>query len=115
MFPTGAEGQRDGSTVRVALQGYAAPAPVLDVRVGPAAAHDGLPETAVPDLTVASVDADINGLRLRQVTYRWKSNGEIAFVELRGPNVILQFQAGAGLVEVRDTIWWHIMSSFRLR
>jgi hypothetical protein len=116
LWATGPEARRDGASIRIAFKEYAAPAPVLDIHVARGMTEAGrLPETGTADLAVTVEDVELNGVRSRQVTYRWKQNGEILFVELHQPNVLFRFEAAAGLEDVRDTIWWQIMSTFRFR
>lgn len=114
--PTGGEGRRDGGTIRIALREYAAPAPVLDIFVRENAVEASrLPETGIRDMNVDTRDIELGGARLREVTLRWKESGEIAFVQLTGPQVVFLFHANAGTADMRDTIWWKIIQTFRFR
>ncbi|MGH7587122.1 MAG: DUF3224 domain-containing protein [Gemmatimonadota bacterium] len=113
LWPTGPEGERDGATLRIARKEYAAPAPVLDIDVRYGEAHPEPAPAASPGMDVAIVDHRINGVDARQITYRWESNGEIAFLEVHRSGVLFRFQAGVDFFDIRDTIWWEIISTFR--
>ena len=115
LWPTGPKGRRDGASVRIALKEHAAPAPVLDVHVGAAAAKYGLPEDeGSSDMEAVADEIEINGLAARVVSWRWKENQEIVFVNVSTPEVLFQFHAAPGLSSMRDTVWWEIVSTFRL-
>ena len=107
---TGREGERDGGAIRIGLKEFAAAAPMLDVSVGTRMAR-GLPPNP-PQLNTLERDAVINGVRFREITYRWKANGEIAFVELRHSTALLVFHAPAGTQNLHGTVWSAIMSTF---
>jgi len=114
IWPTGVQEKLDGGSIRVALKEYAAPAPVLDIYVGAnAAGASRLPETGTRDMDVDAHDIEVAGAPARQVTYRWKENGEIAFVQMSGKEVVFLFRANAGLHDIRDTVWWRIIQAFR--
>jgi hypothetical protein len=114
LWPTGPEGRRDGASVRIAVKEHSAPAPVLDVHVGAAAAKFGLPEDeVVPDMEAVVDEVEINGLAVRVVSWRWKENREIVFVDVFAPQVLLQFHAAPGLSSMRETVWWEIVGTFR--
>jgi hypothetical protein len=91
---------------------FAAPVPVLDISVGSRRGR-GLPMSP-PGLNVVEREAVINGTHFRELTYRWKENGEVAFVELQHSRALLHFDAPAGTQNIHATVWWSIMSSFRL-
>ena len=114
VWPTGSPGQRDGRSIRVGRSEYAAPVPVLDVYLEPelpceeySLSLDG------PDVDMTAADVAINGVRARQVTYLWKSNSEIAFVNLCIRDTLFQFQAPPGLQDFHESVWWTIISTFR--
>jgi len=114
LWPTGPEGRRDGASIRIALEEHAAPAPVLDVHVGAAAAKYGLPEDdGSPDMELVADEVEINGLAARVVSRRWKESQEIVFVDVSAPRVLFQFHAAPGLSSMRDTVWWEIVGTFR--
>ena len=116
LWPTGPKGRRDGARIRIALAQHQAPAPVLDVYVGQGVGDTGhLPEAGLRDLDVAVEEVEVGGAPAREVTYRWKENGEIAFVEVRQPNVLFRLAAGPGLGDFAGTTWWRIVSTFRIR
>jgi len=114
-WPTGPEGRRDGASVRIAVKEHSAPAPVLDVHVGAAAAKFGLPESdeVPPDMETVADEVEINGLAARVVSWRWKENQEIVFVDVSAPQVLFLFHAAPGLSSMRDTVWWEIVGTFR--
>ncbi len=109
---TGPEADRDGGTIRIVQKEFAAPVPVLDISVGSRRGR-GLPMSP-PGLNVVEREAVINGTHFRELTYRWKENGEVAFVELQHSRALLHFDAPAGTQNIHATVWWSIMSSFRL-
>jgi hypothetical protein len=111
VWPTGREGERNGGAIRIGRTEFAAPTPMLDISVGIRLAR-GLPANP-PGLRVLERDAIVNGVRFREMTYRWEENGEIAFVELRHARALLVFHAPAGLQDFHETVWWSIMSGFR--
>lgn len=113
LWPTGPVGERDGRAVRIALREHAAPVPVLDVRVLSETAAEPWAAADLPDMDVALADVEVNGVRSIEVTYRWKVNGDIAFVDWHVQDTLIQFHAQPGLRDVRETVWWKIISTFR--
>ncbi len=67
------------------------------------------------EMDVRVIETDMNGIPAREITYRWKTNGEIVFVELyfRGASIV--FHAQSGIHDARKTIWWRIISTFRFK
>ena len=113
-FPTGSEGERDGSTLRVARVEYAAPAPVLDVRVWPPTRRDAFPAlgTNLPGMGLTVEEVDLAGKAAVLAQYRWPS-GDLAFAELWLDGMVFHFSAGAATKDVRETEWWGIIRTFR--
>ena len=114
-LPTGREGQRDGASIRIKLKEYEAPAPVLDIYVGEASnARRSLPTDGAAGMDVLAVDVTVGNLRARQTTYRWKSNRDIALIEIRNPDFVFVFQPGAGISDFQTTVWYEVIQTFRL-
>ncbi len=80
-----------------------------------APAVEPLVDAELPDMDVTVGDVEINGVRATEVTYRWKSTGDIAFVNLHLQDAFIEFHAQPGLRDVRETVWWRIISTFRVR
>lgn len=115
LWATGPEGERDGRSIRIGIENYAAPTPVLDVVLGPAVRiYETLAAGKPPkDMRVEVRAIEMGGGPARLVEFRWKSTGDLAIVEIHGPDVLFQFHAQPGLREFRGTIWWQIVSSFQ--
>jgi hypothetical protein len=113
--PTGPEGERDGRSLRIARKEYAAPVPVLDLYVGSnAVSPDRRPEGTPRDMERETMESHIGVTPSTVTTLRWKATGEIAFMQISAPGVVFILQPGAGVKNVTGTIWWDIVSSFRL-
>jgi len=113
-WPTGPAGNRDGRAIRIGRKEYAAPTPMLDIHMQvEAPAVETLIASPEMDVTVGSVE--IHGVQAREVTYRWKSNGDLEFVTLYLRDTAIEFQAHPGLRDLRTTVWWKIISTFRFR
>ncbi len=114
LWETGTEGRRDGATIRVARKEYTAPAPVLDVWV---VERESLLEKLAGDepvdMTVTVIDVEVSGRPAKQAEFRWKANGELAFVELEFEDALFRFHAAPGLREFEGTVWWDVVSSYR--
>ena len=116
VWPTGPAGERDGRAIRIGRREYAAPVPVLDIRVQTQAPAVEPPVDAeLPDMDVTVGEVKINGVRATEVTYRWKTTGDIAFVNLHLRDAFIEFHAQPGLRDVRETVWWRIISTFSVR
>jgi hypothetical protein len=76
---------------------------------------ESLDETKFRDMDVSVVEAEMNGIPAREITYRWKINGEIVLVELYFRGVSIVFHAQAGIRDAHKTIWWRIISTFRFK
>jgi hypothetical protein len=97
VWPTGPVGERDGRAIRIARKEHSAPAPVLDIQMQvPMPTLKALADVELRDMDVTARDAEINGVPAREVTYRWKINAQ------------------AGVHDAHETIWWTIISTFRL-
>ncbi|MCP3994647.1 MAG: hypothetical protein GY722_06210 [bacterium] len=115
-WPTGPPGERDGRTIRIARREYSAPVPVLDIRAQAKMPDlETLGDLEIPNMELSVDNVTINGLPALELTYRWKTNGDIAFVHFHVGDVLIEFDAGAGLRDVRETPWWRIISTFRLQ
>ena len=110
---TGPENARDGSRIRVAQKGYAAPAPVLDIYVLEAAAAARLPSSVDAHWNRATIDVEIGDMPCLMTTYRFRPGGQIPMVEVRCPEVLFRLDPGTDITDVQATIWWQIMSTFR--
>jgi hypothetical protein len=114
---TGPESKRDGATIRLGFKEHAAPQPVLDIYVAPRTPEEKFPsrgtDVSAMALSVADVTVGSDAGRLAQ--YRWKESGDLAFAEAWVRGVVLRFDANAGVRDLRETQWWEIISSFRLR
>ena len=75
VFATGPEGERDGSRIRVALEEYAAPAPVLDIYVRHGAAAMQMPGAVRRHWHAEDTDVDMAGSRCAMTTYRFGPGG----------------------------------------
>jgi hypothetical protein len=117
LWPTGPEGKRDGASIRIAIKDHQAPAPVLDIRISPRTPESEFSGTISPsiDLTAESEAVSINGVPAKEWNFFWKSNGEIAFVEIYLDGVVFQFAAGSGLTDFHTSQWWNIVSTFRFK
>ncbi len=116
VWPTGPSGERDGRTIRIARREYSAPTPVLDIRAQARMPNlDTLGDVEIPNMGLSVDNVTINGLAALELTYRWKANGDIAFVHFHVGDVLIEFDAGAGLRDIRETPWWWIISTFRLQ
>jgi hypothetical protein len=115
-WPTGPVGERDGRAIRVARKEHTAPAPILDIQLNiPMPTLESLAEAKLRDMDVSVVETEMNGIPARKITYRWKINGEIVFVELYFRGVSIVFHAQAGIHDAHKTIWWRIISTFRFK
>jgi hypothetical protein len=115
-WPTGPPGERDGRSIRVGLKEHASPVPVIDIHVRfPTSGRAFLAGEEPRDMDVTRGDVEIGGIPAREVTYRWKSNGDVVFVELHFGDVLIVFDAQPGVVDAHDTIWWDVISTFRVR
>ncbi len=113
-WPTGPADERDGRALRIARKQHSAAAPVLDIRLNaPLPALEPPAGGELRDMDVGAVETEMNGIPARQLTYRWKSNGEIVFFELHLRDASLVFHAQPGIRDARETIWWKIISTFR--
>jgi hypothetical protein len=113
-WPTGPAGSRDGRAIRIGRKEHAAPTPMLDIHMQvEAPAVESLIESPDMDVTVGSVE--IQGVRAREVTYRWKSNGDLVFVTLYLRDTAIEFHAHPGLRDFRKSVWWEIVSTFRFQ
>ncbi len=116
VWPTGPAGERDGRSIRIGRREYAAAAPVLDIRVQKQRPTvDPLADAEFPDVNTTVDCVEINGVRGTEVTFRWVANGDIAFVELHLGDALIEFHAQPGLTDMRETLWWRIISTFRFR
>jgi hypothetical protein len=115
LWATGREGQRDGGRIRIALKERTAPTPVLDiyVRYDVTTNPEHMLEAEPPSMAVAFEDTEIYGEPTRQLTYRWKESGHIALLEVRRPGVLFRFHPSPGLLDIRNTPWAKIISTFR--
>ena len=114
VWPTGPAGERDGRTIRVGLKEHAAPAPVLDIQMqAPAPTLESLADLELRDMDIIAGDAEINGVPAREITYRWKSSGDVALVELSFRDVLMVFHAHSAVGDVHKTVWWKVISTFR--
>ena len=114
--PTGPLDKRDGRSIRIALREHAAPTPVMDIHVQEQGATlEPLTTGELPDMDVTTGDVKIGGIQGRQLEYRWKSNGEIAFFILYVDNVVIEFHADSGIRDMRKTIWWKVIETLRFR
>ena len=115
-WPTGPVGQRDGRSIRIGRSEYAAPTPVMDIHLRPEAlCSDPLSDIESNDMESDVVDVDVNGDPAREVTLRWRENGEIVFVDLCVRDALVQFHAAPGLTDFQDTIWWTILSTLEFQ
>jgi hypothetical protein len=115
-WPTGPAGERDGRAIRVGRKERSAPAPILDIQLNlTMPTLKSLADAELRDMDVAVVETDMNGIPAREITYRWKINGEIVFVELYFRDVSIVFHAQAGIHDARNTIWWKIISTFHFK
>jgi hypothetical protein len=113
-WPTGPAGERDGRAIRVGRKEHSAPAPILDIELNRTMPTlKSLADADLRDMDVAVVETDMNGIPAREITYRWKINAEIVFVELYFRDVSIVFHAQPGTRDARETIWWRIISTFR--
>lgn len=112
---TGLEEERDGASIRIALYEYAALTPCLDVQVGAEAQAGTFPPFGMQpkDLEVSITDVTVGGRAAKEAAYRWKANGDLAFVfvELEGAN--FTFMAAPHTADLHATEWWSILSTFR--
>ncbi len=69
----------------------------------------------LPDMDVTIVEVEINGAYATEVTYRWKANGDIAFVNWHVGDALIEFHPQPDLRDVRETVWWRIVTTLRLR
>jgi hypothetical protein len=114
-WPTGPKGERDGRTIRIARKEFAAAAPVLDIRIR--AENDmarSRSDFESPELKLTREQLVINHAPAVQITGRWSVNDEVAFVDLFIGKALIEFQAPPGLHSIDDTVWWEIISTFRL-
>ncbi len=116
VWPTGPSGERDGRTARIARREYSAPVPVLDIRAQAKMPNlESLGDVEIPNMELSVDNVTINGHPALELTHRWKANGDIAFVNFHVGDVLIKFDAGAGLQDIRETPWWRIISTFRLQ
>lgn len=116
VWPTGPVGERDGRAIRVARKEYAAPTPVLDIHIQVSmATFDSLTSIEAPDMDIMAGDIEIDGAPAREVTYRWKSNGDVVFVSLYFRGALIEFHAPSGVGDVHETVWWQVISTFRVQ
>lgn len=113
LWETGEAGSRDGANIRVAIKEFAAPAPVLDISLRPDKSLRDLSPTIDDFFTVSAGDVEINGMPGERIEYRWKSTGELAFIEFYLDRVLFRFDAGPDPGDFYATPWWDIISTFR--
>lgn len=113
---TGREDERDGRTIRIAWKEYAALTPALHVTLDPTSSrYEVTAGKGMKDMRVEVVDTEIGGRPARQVEFRWRATGDLAFVEIHREGVLFQFDASPGLREFGGTVWSEIVSSFEFR
>lgn len=56
---------------------------------------------------------EINGRPGKQIEYRRKFNGELAFIEINLDRVLFRLAAGPDPGDFYATLWWDIISTFR--
>jgi hypothetical protein len=114
---TGREPERDGATIRLAFREYEAPTPVLDIRVSPRIPEEKFPALGsdVPGLTLTTDDVVVGGKPARLAQYRWKTSGDLAFAEVYLRGVVFSFDSNSGVRDFRETEWWTMVSTFRIR
>lgn len=116
LWETGREGERDGRSIRIGLKDYAALTPVLEVQVHPERSlYERSAGGELRDMQVEVMDIDLAGLPARQVEFRFKTTGDLAFVEIHRDDALFLFHAAAGLREFEGTVWWKIVSTFQLQ
>jgi hypothetical protein len=115
LWPTGPEGEREGASIRIAIQDRQALFPILDITVSPRAPEPGFskPGATSPDLTADAADVVVGSLPAREQTLRWKTNNEVAFVEIFLEGVVFRFTAEPGMTDFHSSEWWDIISTFR--
>jgi hypothetical protein len=115
LWPTGPVDDRDGRSIRIGRSEYAAPTPVMDLRLrSETTCAESLINIESRDMETAVVDVDINGTPAREATHRWRENGEIVFVDLCIRDAMVQFHAAPGLADFHDTVWWSIIETLDL-
>jgi hypothetical protein len=114
-WPTGPEGQRDGASIRIAVKDRQSPVPVLDIRISPRTSEEEFTAASGKsvDFKIQPGAVSISGAPAKERIRFWKSNGEIAFVEIYLDGVVFQFAAASGLTDFHASEWWKIISTFR--
>ena len=113
-WPTGPVGERDGRTIRIGRREYSAAAPVLDIRAQVKMPNlESLEDIEFPKMELSVDHVKIDDLQALELTYRWEGSGDIAFVNIHFDDLLIEFDAGAGLRDIRKTPWWKIISSIR--
>ncbi len=113
LWPTGPEGERDGRSIRVAIKEFQAPRPILDLRVFPPPDMPEGKEAPGPDLARDDEPVIIGGIAGRLLTYRWKKTGAVSLVRVVLPGAMFTYQPPVGARDVRGSVWWKIIESFR--
>jgi hypothetical protein len=114
---TGKEGERDGATLMIIKEEYAAPAPALYVELYPqVSVQEWLEEVAAadsPNVTVSVGDVEINGMSGKQLEYWGPSNEKLGLVELYFDDVTFRIHLLSDTDEVEGTLEWEMMTTFR--
>jgi hypothetical protein len=113
LWETGEARSRDGANIRVAIKEFAAPALVLDISVESNVPLKEVSPSTDDFFTVSSDPVEINGLPGERIKYHWKSNGELAFIEIHVDRASFRFDAGPDPGDFYATPWWQIISTFR--
>ncbi|MFA6954377.1 MAG: lipocalin family protein [Thermoanaerobaculia bacterium] len=114
---TGREPDRDGATIRLVFKEYEAPTPALDIRIVPRTPETKFPRlgTNAPGMTLSIDDVVVGGEEARLAQYRWQASGDLAFAELFLRGIVFSFDANSGVRDIRETQWWEMISTFRIR
>jgi hypothetical protein len=103
----------DLTSGRPAIKEFAAPALVLDISVESNVPLKEVSPSTDDFFTVSSDPVEINGLPGERIKYHWKSNGELAFIEIHVDRASFRFDAGPDPGDFYATPWWQIISTFR--
>jgi hypothetical protein len=114
LWPTGTEPERDGATIRIALKDHEALVPFLDVSIEPRVSTEEFLKSwnEIKDMTLERSEVVIDGISAIIIEYRWKINGNIAYINILRDGITFSFHAGGGISNFEETKWWEIINSF---